>query len=376
MAAVGLALALLAACGGGSDAPAQAPPAPPPANAWQPVINAIDAARPGFANGLAVEVATTQGVVFSYSAGFANSTVVPVASASKWVSATVIMRLVDRGLMDLDAPLRTWLTTRGGAPWAGNLGNATLRQALSFTTGIDGDQANSDATDITLAEAVLRIYEGQQAGAVTPGSVFSYGSTHLRIAARAAEVATGKPWAQIVADELTGPLGMSQTAVAGAAFQSNPNPAGTINTTGLDYMRFMMLQLRRGLAGSTRLISQSAIDEQRREQWSSTTTIRNSPYLTQSGRDFHYGLGLWRECTTPANVTACDAGLRVSSTGAFGWAPWIDMQGNPAGNYAAVIMTRQPNNADNLPSETLKAQLDPLIKQALASNPPVVRPVP
>jgi D-alanyl-D-alanine-carboxypeptidase/D-alanyl-D-alanine-endopeptidase len=365
----------LPGCGGGSDAPS--PPAPPaPASAWQPVINAIEAARPGFPNGLAVEVATTQGVVFSHSAGFANNTVVPIASASKWVSATVIMRLVDRGVMNLDAPLRTWLRDRSGAPWSGNLGNATLRHALSFTTGIDGDQANSDANDISLAEAVLRIYEGQAATAAPPGSVFSYGSTHLRMAARAAELVTGKSWAQIVADELTGPLGMTQTTVAGVVFQNNPNPAGSVNSNGLDYMRFMLFQLRRGLAGSTRLISQGAIDEQRREQWSSTTTIRNSPYLTQSGRDFHYGLGLWRECTTPANVVACDAGLRVSSTGAFGWAPWIDMQGNPAGNYAAVIMTRQPNNADNLPSETLKAQLDPLIKQVLATNPPVIRPVP
>jgi CubicO group peptidase (beta-lactamase class C family) len=370
-------VAALTACGGGgTDGTTTPPPPPPPASVWQPVVNAIDAARAGFPDGLAVEVGTAQGVVFSHSAGFSNSTVVPVASGSKWLSATVIMRLVDRGVMPLDAPLSTWLTDRSGAPWTGLLGKATLRHALSFTTGIDGDQASADQPDTTLAEAVVRIYEAQSGSAAPAGSVFSYGSTHLRIAARAAEVATGRPWAEIVSTELTGPLGMTSTTVAGPAFQRNPNPAGTVHSNGLDYMRFMLLQLRRGLAGNTRLLGENAIDEQRREQWAPGTTIRNSPYLTQSGRDIHYGLGLWRECATPANVAACDAALRVSSTGAFGWAPWIDLQGPATGHYAAVIMTRQPNSADNLPSERLKAQLDPLIRQALASQPPVIRAVP
>lgn len=65
--------------------------------------------------------------------------------------------------------------------------------------------------------------------------------------------------------------------------------------------------------------------------------------------------------------------IRWSSTGAFGWAPWVAADSS----YAAVIMTRQPSDGSILPSENLKAQLDPLIRQALTSGTvTVVRAVP
>jgi hypothetical protein len=66
---------------------------------------------------------------------------------------------------------------------------------------------------------------------------------------------------------------------------------------------------------------------------------------------------------------------RFSSTGKFGWAPWIEV-GNGQ-NWAAVIMCQQSDQpASFLPSENLKLQLAGLIPAALAQNPPVVRPVP
>jgi hypothetical protein len=44
--------------------------------------------------------------------------------------------------------------------------------------------------------------------------------------------------------------------------------------------------------------------------------------------------------------------------------------------YGGVIMTQQPTQGDTVPSENLKNQLDPLIRTALAQNPPVIRTVP
>ena len=46
------------------------------------------------------------------------------------------------------------------------------------------------------------------------------------------------------------------------------------------------------------------------------------------------------------------------------------------GVYGGIIMTKQTLQGDTLPSETLKAQLDPLIRAALAQHPPVIRAVP
>jgi serine-type D-Ala-D-Ala carboxypeptidase/endopeptidase len=348
-------------------------------NMWQPVIDAIESARGNFPNGVSVELATANnsanGAVFSYAINFDKSAQNSIASATKWVSATTILRLVDRGVLNLDAPLRVTMRDRAGQPWSGNMGNATLRHLLSFTTGIPGNQDNSGDPNINMAEAVLRIYDQQSPTAKVPGSQFNYGNTHLTIAARMAEIVTGKSWAQVVADEITGPLGMSQTEVAGTLLRNNPNPAGSMVSTADDYMRFIMLQLRRGVtdaAGSARLSSQGIIAEQRREQWQPTTVIDESPYLSAR---FHYGLGNWRECSTPNVVTTCDANLRVSSTGAFGWAPWIDLQGNPEGNYAGLVATRQ-SSTNFAPSDALKIALDPLVKRALTLNPPLVRAIP
>lgn len=361
---------LVCACGGGgTTAPT---PAPDP---WQAVSAAIDASAARFPNGVTVEIATPQGVVYSKQVGaFSNQTFGEVASASKWVSASVLLRLVDEGVLSLDTRTSDLLRDSAGQPWSGNLGAATLRDLLSFQTSIAAETPASSALP-TLAEAVNYVYEDQRNTARPPGTFFAYGNNHLKIAARMAEVATGKPWAQIFDEQLRVPLGWSAaTAFTFGTPVNNPNPAGGLVTSGREYMRFLVMQLRRGLDGNNRLLAEATVNAQRAEQWRSTTFILFSPY-TALGQRYHYGLGVWRECGTPDDAAACDAALRVSSTGAFGFAPWIDVQGG----YAAAIMTRQPTQqgtGDIVPSEDLKVALAALIPAALAQNPPLIRAVP
>jgi CubicO group peptidase (beta-lactamase class C family) len=181
------------------------------------------------------------------------------------------------------------LVDANGNPWNGNMGDITLRQLLSFTSGISGDDTASENVLITLKAAVNQIYADDAATASTPGSYFYYGNTHLRIAARMAEVATGKTWAQIFAEQLHDPWGWASTSVYSGG---GPTPADPV--------------------------------------------------------------------------------IRYSSTGTFGWAPWVAADSV----YGGVIMTQQPTQGDTVPSENLKNQLDPLIRTALAQNPPVIRTVP
>lgn len=365
-------LLALGACGGGGSSAATAPPAADP---WQAVSAAIDAAAARFPSGVTVEIATPQGVVYSKQVGaFSNDSFGEVASASKWVSASVILRLVEQGVLSLDTRTADLLRDNTGQPWSGNLGSATLRDLLSFQTSIAAETSAAAVTP-TLAEAVNVIYEAQKGVARPPGTWFAYGNNHLRIAARMAEVAAGKPWAQIFDEQLRLPLGWSAaTAFTFGASANNPNLAGGLVTSGREYMRFLTLQLRRGLEGNNRLLAVATIDTQRAEQWRPTTIILFSPY-TSLGKSYHYGLGVWRECDAPTDIAACDAALRVSSTGAFGFAPWIDVQGD----YAAAVMTRQPTqqgSSEVVPSEDLKAVLATLVPAALAQRPPVIRAVP
>ena len=358
-------------CGGGGTGDGGGSTPPPPPASWAAVDAAVNAAQGQFQGGLVLEVLTPAGVVHSVSAGgFSNSDAVLVASASKWVSATVILRLVDRGSLSLDTTTGSLLKDGSGQPWAGNLGSAKLRHLLSFTTGISGDVPASEDANLTLDQAVKAIYADQGATASVPGAYFFYGSTHLRIAARMAEIATGKSWSQIVRDELGAPLAWPLTANFGGP---NYNPAGGLYINGQEYVKFVSLQLRKGLYGSQRLLPEALIDQQRADGFGPATTIASSPYVDRLNKSYHYGFGNWLETAGGGAPGATDPVLRWSSTGTFGWAPWVVADGA----YAGVIMTRQPTQGSTVPSETLKGQLDPLIRQALASGTvTVVRTIP
>jgi CubicO group peptidase (beta-lactamase class C family) len=320
-----------------------------------------------------VEILTPQGVVYSKGfGGFTNQTYVPVASASKFVSATVILRLVDRGVLSLDSRTDEFLKDRSGRPWAGYLGSARVRHLLSFTSGVRGDVPASEGSEITLQEAVLRIYEDQGGQASVPGSTFYYCSPHLRIAARMAEVATGKTWRQIYDEEIRIPLGWGLLSTYGGG--SNPNPAGSLLCTGQEYVRFLMLQLRQGQDGSNRLLSESLVAQQRQDGFGPGTVLAYSPYMLMQ-RANHYGFGAWVEAQNGQAPSASNPIQRVSSTGKFGWAPWVEI--GEGGPWAGLIMCQQPDQAAAfVPSENLKLALAPLVSAALAQNPAVVRTVP
>ncbi|MBL0211462.1 MAG: serine hydrolase [Holophagaceae bacterium] len=379
-----LLVALGLACGGGSTGggPSGGGPAADP---WSSVTAAIQGAQsqfpgaPAMANlpaapaGLTVEVLTTDGVVYSKTFGaFGNQTYTAVASASKMVSGTVLLQLVDKGVLSLDTKAKDILKDRDGQPWSGNMGEIRLRHLLSFTSGINSEVLSSESATITLDEAVTRIYEDQRSVATAPGSTFYYGSTHLRIAARMAEVATGKSWRQLFDENLRVPLGWSSLSTYGGG--ANPNPAGSLACTGLEYTRFLMMQLRKGLDGSARLMSEDLANQRRLDAFGPATTIAYTPYALLQ-RTNHYGFGNWVETQNGAAPSTANPIQRVSSTGKFGWAPWIEV-GNGQ-NWAAIIMCQQPDAALSfLPSENLKLQLAPLIQAAVTQHPPVVRTVP
>ena len=341
-------------------------------DAWKDVTAAIEDQADDFSGGLTVEIATPKGVVYSHSCGgFSNTDYISIMSASKWVSASVLLRLVDQGVLSLDEKMSGVLKDRDGDYWSGHMGNITLRRLLSMTSGIYGEDLNllkrSDLTGISLEEAVYRIYDTQHSALSTllPGSYFFYGSTHFRIAARYAEVKTGKSWAQIYSEQLRSPLGWSSRSVYDNS-TTNPDPAYGLKMTGQEYMQFMLLQLRGGLSGTTRLLSESILAEQHSNQFLDTTSILFSPY-SLVGKIYHYGLGNWIDSTGTAPG---EIATQVSSAGVYGWDPWINFDSN----YAAIIMTEEL--LGDLDAEKLKSTLSAIIPAALAKNPPVIRSVP
>src|SRR6185437_10005618 len=57
----------------------------------------------------------------------------PIASASKWMTASLVMTVVDQGKLELDEPIGRRLPE-----FTGKAGRITLRELLSFTAGQGG----------------------------------------------------------------------------------------------------------------------------------------------------------------------------------------------------------------------------------------------
>ncbi len=239
----------------------------------------------------------------------------PVASASKWVTSTAILALVADGTLTLDDTIGQWLG------WIGKKAPITIRQLLSFTSGLAGVLCTYSSAS-TLEECVNKIYLSTLES--DPGTAFDYNSSHMAVLGRIAEVASQKSWATIIAEKISTPAGFTDDATYYTLPQQrqglqNPLIAGGLVTSVADYGRF--LSALQGLDGKPRLIPQALLNEQIEEQWAPGTIITYSPIGA-----IHYGLGLWRHCATPDQPSACSADMVAHSAGAYGFVPFRDLK--------------------------------------------------
>jgi len=354
----GLALLLigsLVACGGGGDDSVGSPSAVVP----DPFADVDRAASAAFTAqgipGMGLTIYDAQGVKrFEKMYGTFNADQrVAIASASKMVAGLVILRLVDQGFLTLDS------TTGAVLGWTGPQGAITLRQLLSFTSGMAPEAPCTLLTNIDLADCVATI--GATPLAAVPGTRFDYGSTHLQVAARMAEVVTGQSWASIFAMQLKTPLSLGTdvtwyTAPRQSLGTTNPLIAGGLRMTMNEYARVLALEYGKGTYQGNPLLPASLFDAQSTEPYPNAT-IGNSP-LESLGLNYHYGLASWLECAPPAVNCAVQ-----SSPGAFGFTPWVDR----TGRYYAVLGMEVTESQSGVVAFAvqLEQQLEPLIRTAL-----------
>lgn len=127
----------LAACGGGGGDSDPGSPPPSVPDSFVDVDRAASAAftaqnvNMGIA-GMGIAVYDANGVKrFEKMYGsFSADQRIAIASASKMVAGLVLMRLIDQGYLSLDS------TTGAVLGWTGPQGDITLRQLMSFTSGM------------------------------------------------------------------------------------------------------------------------------------------------------------------------------------------------------------------------------------------------
>ncbi len=262
--------------------------------------------------------------------------VVPIASATKWLSAAVIMSLVDEGRLRLDDSVGRYIPT-----FTGTKANMTVRQLFSHTSGLPGSLVTDDSYQgdktLTLQGAVDSIALRVPLIA-RPGEQFAYGGISMQVAGRIAEIAsgsllpTGRAWDSLFVRRIAQPLGIRTINYDGLGATDNPQIGGGAQASAEDYARFLAMLLNGGRSTTgTIVLSQAAIDTMLADQ-TRNAVIRYTPYIGFVGLDTQlplsrYGIGNWIEYRTgivPAQRTN-------SSQGAFGFSPWIDRPRNMVG---------------------------------------------
>jgi CubicO group peptidase (beta-lactamase class C family) len=247
--------------------------------------------------------------------------VVPIASASKWVSSAVLMRLVEQGVLTLDAPLKSYIPELAGH-WA----DATLRQLLSHSSGAGPGHAIENPPNMPYREHFEQLIQKPVNNA--PGVEFSYGGISMQIAGYVAEQASGKRWSQLFDELVATPSGMERSAYGHPFWHSpgieiqSPNLAGGLYASGQDYFNFLTA-LSPGEMGR-RLLTEESIGQMESDQTSNLVQNMRGPIP----EDWSYGLGLWCESPIEGRCT------QINSAGAFGTYPWIDRE---SGTYGVLV---------------------------------------
>jgi len=275
-----------------------------------------------------------------------DSTLWDVASITKVVSTTSIaMRLVDRGKLDLDAPVRHYLPRFSG----GHKNDVTVRMLLDHTSGLKSyvpfylkaRGSRTRAVDLLYAQPLVR----------TPGDSAEYSDLNALLLGLMEEKIAGLPLDQLAKREVFEPLGLTQTMYRPPArlkpriapsgvWRGQPVP-GDVNdqnavamggvaghagvfSTGMDLARYAQVWLRsgRGLDGS----------------WVSPETIRR--FLVKGPRSGSRLLG-WdtpeAKPDEPSVFGSLVSDASYGHTGFTGTELWVD----PARDLFLVFLTNR-----------------------------------
>lgn len=138
-----------------------------------------------------------------------ESTLFQFGSTGKTYTAVAILRLMEQGRLDLDAPVRRYvpelkLKDEDAAE------KVTVLHLLNHTAGWEGDLFDDTGNgDDALARYVERMADLTQTS--PPGQVVSYNNASLSLAGRVIEKVTGSTYEKAMRDLVLDPLGLEHT---------------------------------------------------------------------------------------------------------------------------------------------------------------------
>jgi CubicO group peptidase (beta-lactamase class C family) len=257
---------------------------------------------PGVAAGVVdatgVRWATTHGVTDEPGASITPRTIFSVQSISKLYTATCVLCAVRHGILDLDAPIRTYLPNFNVRSMFEDdpAAKMTLRLLLSHKAGFTHEAPlgnNHDGSDVTYDEHVASIPDTWLRFRV--GERYEYSNLGIDVAGYALQAASGLPFAEFARLALFEPLGMDDTTFDRDVIKRSPDratghdprldtvplnipivPSGGLYTSLSDALRFVQFWLR----DAEGILTAELLAEQRRIP------------LPVRGQRYGYGLGL------------------------------------------------------------------------------------
>ena len=141
-----------------------------------------------------------------------SATLFRLASISKPITATAVLQLVERGKLDLDAPVQKYCPAFPQKEWP-----ITTRELLGHLGGIrhynpdgQGDIPEDSAKHFASMEESLKVFAGDPLVA-QPGTKFHYSTYGYTVVGCVLEGAAGEKYADYVSENVFRPAGMEHT---------------------------------------------------------------------------------------------------------------------------------------------------------------------
>jgi CubicO group peptidase (beta-lactamase class C family) len=159
-----------------------------------------------------------------------GNTVFQVASLSKWISAFGVMKLVEEGKLDLDAPVSKYLTRWQLPESKFNNDGVTVRRLLSHTAGLtdglgysgfeQGIPTQRIEDNLTKASDADEGISGAVQVGIEPGSEFKYSGGGYTLLQLLVEEVSGQSFASFMKESIFKPLNMTHSSYTWEEFSS------------------------------------------------------------------------------------------------------------------------------------------------------------
>lgn len=252
--------------------------------------------------GISLGIVKNQSLVFAKGYGFSNlrdeipmtnSTVFPIASISKTVTAVAIMQLYEQGLFKLTDNISEYLSYNIYNPYYPN-DSITFEMLLTHTSSLAHDIDTQETftfcseleEDYSLEQFIYEsLVEGQYYFGYSnfinfrPGSGYSYSNTGFALLGLLVEEISGMEYAEYCRNNIFQPLGMnytswftseanqanltrlydSQSGFQSCMYNMKAYPAGNLRTNILDLSKFLAAIMNLGTLHSIQILNSTTV---------------------------------------------------------------------------------------------------------------------